>query len=193
MSSFDLVMEGFEILEFSINLDLLQFNRVFEFAKLNLFDVVGGPYQSIVGNITVASCFEETGCSRSLASLSQTIQISRKRSNNFPDVASKNPKVFASVKANSMVQKDVSKIFKDLNLVPKMTSPSDDLQCALCSYRATQKSHLKTHYKLKHLGGADLAMNCNICEKKCSTKSNLKTHLIRVHKLSREDASKLTV
>ena len=88
-----------------------------------------------------------------------------------------------------MPKKEVSQVFKELNIVPDVGS---DLQCALCAYVATQKGHLKTHYKLKHLGGADLTMICSMCQKKCTTKSNLKAHLIGVHKMTREDAVKLT-
>ena len=85
-------------------------------------------------------------------------------------------------------KKDVSQIFKDLNIVPDMGS---DLQCALCPYKATQKGSLKIHYKLKHLGGADLTAVCSMCQKKCAMKSSLKRHLIQVHKLSSTDADKL--
>ena len=86
-----------------------------------------------------------------------------------------------------MVHKDGGEILKDLNLVPSVTSSADEIQCALYSYRATRKTHVKTHYKLKHLGGADLCKNCSICWKKCTTKSNLKAHLVGAHKLTRMD------
>ena len=93
--------------------------------------------------------------------------------------------------ATTPVKKDVTQVFKDLNLLPSINT-SDDLQCTLCTYKATQKGHLKTHYKLKHLGGADLVMHCSMCHKRCSTKSNLKAHLVSTHKMSKEDAIKLT-
>ena len=83
-------------------------------------------------------------------------------------------------------KKDISAVFKDLNLVPNLPN---DLQCAVCPYKATQKSNLKTHYKLKHLGGADLTVLCRLCQKKCTTKGNLKSHLLRAHNLSKEDAA----
>ena len=85
-------------------------------------------------------------------------------------------------------RKDVQSALKDINLMPEM---GNDLACSLCTYVATQKGNLKVHYKLKHLGGADLSMNCNLCQKVCTTKSNLKSHLISKHSLTREDASKL--
>ena len=85
-------------------------------------------------------------------------------------------------------RKDVQSALKDLNLIPEI---GNELGCSLCSYVATQRGNLKVHYKLKHLGGADLQMNCNLCQKVCTTKSNLKSHMISKHGLSREDATKL--
>ena len=87
-------------------------------------------------------------------------------------------------------QNNVTKALTDLDLMPSIES--NNLQCTLCSYKATLKSNLKTHYKLKHLGGADLSMCCSLCQKRCTTKGNLKSHLINLHKLSKEDAIKLT-
>ncbi|XP_075262752.1 uncharacterized protein LOC142354362 isoform X2 [Convolutriloba macropyga] len=55
--------------------------------------------------------------------------------------------------------------------------------CAMCSYIATQKHSLKTHYKLKHLGGGDLVMTCQICKVKLKTKGYMKKHYMTVHKL----------
>ena len=52
-------------------------------------------------------------------------------------------------------RKDVHAALKDLNLMPQI---GPDLGCSLCPYVATQKSHLKTHYKLKHLG-SDVVLN----------------------------------
>ena len=83
---------------------------------------------------------------------------------------------------------DVGSTLKSLNLVPVI---SNDLQCTLCPYKATQKGHLKTHYQLKHLGGGGLAVLCSICHQKFVTKSSCKKHMINVHQLSSEDASKL--
>ena len=85
-------------------------------------------------------------------------------------------------------KKDVGQIFQELKIIPDVGS---DLQCALCPYKATQKPHLKTHYKLKHLGGADLIMNCQICKRSIKTKSALKKHIIQVHGLDEEAARKL--
>ena len=106
----------------------------------------------------------------------------------------KSPSKTKSSKADSSPQnvpagrKDIHSALKDLDLLPQMGS---DLGCSMCPYVATKKSHLKRHYKLKHLGGADLAVNCSICSKKCSTKSNLVAHIVAVHKLTRQDALKL--
>ena len=85
-------------------------------------------------------------------------------------------------------KKDVGQIFKEMKLVPEMGS---DLQCSLCPFLASHKSSLKTHYKLKHLGGADLAMNCSMCEQRFVTKGSLKRHLVNIHKLSSTDAQKI--
>ena len=94
--------------------------------------------------------------------------------------------------ANKAAKKDVTQVFKDLNLLPALNSEFDDLQCTLCTYKATMKGNLRTHYKLKHLNGADLSKECNMCQRRCTTKSNLKKHMVVVHKQSREDAIKLT-
>ena len=85
-------------------------------------------------------------------------------------------------------KKDVSQIFEDLNIVPQLSS---DLQCAMCSYRATTKASLKVHYKLKHLGGADLVETCHICKKSIKMKKALKRHLMNVHKLDEPAAQKM--
>ena len=91
----------------------------------------------------------------------------------------------ADLVANQAQKKDIGTILKDMNILPETPN---DLQCALCPYKATQKGNLKTHYKLKHLGGADLTMLCRLCQKKCSTKGSLKKHLLTVHNLSKEDS-----
>ena len=94
----------------------------------------------------------------------------------------------ASDASHTNFSKDVGQVFKDLNLFPEIPN---DLQCALCPYRATMKGNLKTHYKLKHLGGGGLAMNCTICEQKFATKGNLKRHMTKVHNLSGDNVDKL--
>ena len=188
-------METFESLNFSITFNLIMFDQILDFEQLNVFDILGGPDQVKVGNLEVERCSDMVDPSKHLKHLSQTIPSSGKRQNVNPVIAQRNSKAVKSDRqsVHALVQKDVGKIFKDLNLVPSVASPSDDLQCALCTHRASHKNNLKTHYKLKHLGGADLAMSCSICQKKCTTKSNLEKHMIVVHKLSREDAIRLTV
>ena len=75
-----------------------------------------------------------------------------------------------------------------LSLFPELDK---GLNCGLCSYRATQRGNLKTHYKLKHLGGADLKATCTICQQQFSTKGNLKQHLVKKHNLPHYDTTKL--
>ena len=89
---------------------------------------------------------------------------------------------------NPVPNRDVGSIFKDLNLMPEIP---DDLQCALCCYKATQKGHLKTHYQLKHLGGAGISATCSMCQQKFATRSSLKRHMMSTHKLTSEQAGKL--
>ena len=81
----------------------------------------------------------------------------------------------------SVPRKDVHTALNDLNLMPQMGS---DLACSMCPYIATQKGNLKVHYKLKHLGGADLIMTCKICGLQMKTKGVLKRHYMNVHCLS---------
>ena len=45
--------------------------------------------------------------------------------------------------------------------------------CAQCDYKATQKSHLKTHKILVH---ESLKYPCNLCDYKATVICNLKTH-----------------
>ena len=79
--------------------------------------------------------------------------------------------------------------FNPIELMPKLSDV--DKRCPTCSHVASSKTNLKVHYKLVHLGGADLAVNCSLCQTRCTTKGNLKIHLMGKHKLSKENASKL--
>ena len=88
----------------------------------------------------------------------------------------------------SVARKDAHTALKALNLMPEIGS---DLACASCSYIATQKGNLKTHYKLKHLGGADLLITCQLCSIQIKTKQNIKKHYIRVHCLSEAAAQSM--
>ena len=88
----------------------------------------------------------------------------------------------------SVPRKDVHTALKDLNLMPQMGS---DLACSMCPYIATQKGNLKVHYKLKHLGGADLIMTCQICGIQVKTKSYMKKHYMAVHNLSEPAAQNI--
>ena len=90
---------------------------------------------------------------------------------------------------DSLVRKDVHTALKDLNLMPNIGT--SDLACSMCPYVATQKSNLKIHYKLKHLGGADVIFDCSICSAKIKTKSNLKTHYRGKHKLGEDAVQRL--
>ena len=86
-------------------------------------------------------------------------------------------------------RKDIHSALKDLDLLPQI---GPDLGCSMCPYVATKKSHLKTHYKLKHLGGADLIMTCQICSTQVKTKSYMKKHYMKVHNLSEVAAQNMT-
>ena len=105
-----------------------------------------------------------------------------------PKLSLKAPRMSASQIRHGPQSVDVGSALKSLNLVPVI---SNDLQCTLCPYKATQKSNLKTHYQLKHLGGGGLAVLCSVCQQKFATKSSCKKHMITVHQLSSQDASKL--
>ena len=87
-----------------------------------------------------------------------------------------------------IVRKDVQTALKDLNLMPQMGS---DLACSMCAYVARRKGDLKIHYKLKHLGGADVIFDCSICMRKIKTKYSLKVHYKRVHGLKDDAAHNL--
>ena len=101
-----------------------------------------------------------------------------------------NPKVLKrpSVQQRVAKQQNVETFMKNLNIIPEI---SDDMQCAMCSYKATRKANLKVHVQLKHLGGIGVSVNCSICQQKVATKSNLKRHLISAHKLPSDQATKL--
>ena len=136
----------------------------------------------------ICNLFEDTELSSFVGTLElQNCQLDAKKNSG----GLKRKKEIACLGGSSYaktVKKDVGQIFEDLNIVPDMGS---GLQCALCPYVASQKGNLKTHYKLKHLGGADLAVNCSMCQKRCTTKGNLKRHLMQVHSMSVNDAAKL--
>ena len=112
---------------------------------------------------------------------SKKVRQPLKRKQSMAIVSGKSPKQVAG-------RKDVQSALEDLNLMPQI---GNDLGCSLCSYVATRRDHLKTHYKLKHLGGAGMSISCNLCQKVCSTKSNLKSHMMSKHGLTREDSTKL--
>ena len=88
----------------------------------------------------------------------------------------------------SVKDQSVDDVLKYLNILPELP---DDLQCISCPYKATRKTHLKTHYQLKHLGGVGISAICTLCQEKRSTRSNLKRHMISAHNLTGEQASKL--
>ena len=138
--------------------------------------LVEGKTGFVFGNVN----FQETDCQPRLdAKNKRSVQQASKRKFYFSDnntICAKQPK------------RDVGKVFEELNLIPDVGS---DLQCMMCSYKATQKPHLKTHYKLKHLGGADLIIDCPICKKSIKTKSNLKKHLMKIHDLDDAAATKM--
>ena len=73
--------------------------------------------------------------------------------------------------------------------MPEITE--NDLSCKMCSYVASRKDYLKTHYKLKHFGGGDLMMKCQICELIMKTKSYMKKHYKNAHKLTDAAASNM--
>ena len=98
------------------------------------------------------------------------------------------PSTRLNVSSPKVPKRDVSQIFQDLNIVPQLSS---DLQCAMCAYIATTKSSLRVHYKLKHLGGADLIETCPLCKKSIKMRKALKKHLINVHKLDENAAQKM--
>ena len=97
-------------------------------------------------------------------------------------------KKFEADLPQKIVRKDVHTALKDLNLMPQIGS---DLACSMCPYISKRKGDLKVHYKLKHLGGADLIFDCAICSMKIKTKPSLKTHYKRVHSLADDAAKKL--
>ena len=65
--------------------------------------------------------------------------------------------------------KALEKDLKSLSLMPEIAE--NDLSCKMCSYVASRKENLNTHYKLKHFGGGDLMMKRQICDFFVKTKS----------------------
>ena len=84
-------------------------------------------------------------------------------------------------------QKDPHGIFQ--SLVPHLPS---DLECSKCDYVTTNKGSLIVHYKLRHLGGADLIMTCQICHKQVKTRSYMLKHYRKIHNLTNEAAMNMT-
>ncbi len=76
---------------------------------------------------------------------------------------------------------DLHKDLTDFNLISDFSNSS--LCCKMCDYVATRRFNLKTHYKLKHLGGADLVMQCQICDVSVKTKGTMKKHYMKKHNL----------
>ena len=113
----------------------------------------------------------------------KTVPAASKRTGNPAKciTKSKNRKVYSGSLVVPKGKKDIHTALEDLDLLPQLGS---DLGCSMCPYIATKKSHLKTHYKLKHLGGADLIMTCQICSTKVKTKSYMKKHYMTVHNLT---------
>ena len=98
-------------------------------------------------------------------------------------------KKFTVESTEQVIRKDVHTALKDLNLMPQISS---DLACSMCPYISKRKGDLKVHYKLKHLGGADLIMTCQICSIQVKTKSYMKKHYIKVHNLTESAAQNMT-
>ncbi len=86
-----------------------------------------------------------------------------KSTNTSPDFA--NAKT-ARVAKNSAAS-DVTQVLKDLNILREMWS---DLQCRLCPYKAIQRGN---HYKLMHLGGADLTKTLSLVSEKAYNERQL--------------------
>ena len=149
-------------------------------------DVVQSSEERYIGSILLNSfCSLNSNAAvsvnqSSLKSFKRNLSLSESQINK-----NKVTKSFMSTTVHSS-QPDMGAILSDLNLMPQIP---DSLQCAMCDYKASKKSSLKTHYQLKHLGGGGLAMNCTICQQKFSTKSNLKRHMVKAHNLTLEQAA----
>merc|ERR1712226_417795 len=104
-----------------------------------------------------------------------------------PKIA-KTSRPLKAVPSHVVPGKNVGEILQNLNILPEIPN---DLQCALCPYKATAKSSLKTHYQLKHLGGVGLSVSCTICQQSFSMKKSAKRHMMSVHSLSSENVDKL--
>ena len=177
-----------EFLKVRFNFDVHEFNQFFDATRLNTFGIWYPIGRSKIGDVIVENVFQDSLQETKTHSSPITPNLLKRTSM----TSIKTGKSQKLNQPNQLVSKDVGQVFKDLNLVPNVSAGDDELQCALCSYRAGYKSHLKTHYKLKHLGGADLTVSCSICKKRCTTKSNLRSHIVSFHKMSRDDAVKLT-
>ena len=173
-----------EIIEFTLRLSGAYFEDIFHhMEQFSEFFIQETRNRTVVGflecrksKLDVKSMNPVTGLKRSLLS-------------------TKSPPKAKSSKADSVPQnvpagrKDFHSALKDLDLLPQIGS---DLGCSMCPYVATKKSHLKTHYKLKHLGGADLIMTCQICSTQIKTRSSMKKHYMKMHNLSNVAAQNMT-
>ena len=162
---------------------------VFDLSNRISLDLTGKENGEVLGEVDFIPSINTSESS----ALFQEIVQKRKPESNI-SIAPKFAKVqktsnkFARQKSNfALLEHDLI----SLKLMPEIEST--DLSCKMCDYRATQKGHLKTHYKLKHFGGADLIMQCQICEIKLKTKSYMKKHYIKIHKLTDMAASNMCV
>ena len=171
--------------ELEFHIDETLFENTFSNASSMKFYLIQEDSWSVVG----LCCFYSQKDSDNLADLSLAGPLQKTGIYSGETGVRKRSRVRQNfTQPNKIVRNDIESSLKDLNLLPQIGS---NLACAMCPYVATVRSSLKTHYKLKHLGGADLAVNCSICSKRCTTKGNLVAHIIAVHKLTREDAHKL--
>ena len=134
---------------------------------------------SLVGLFLFESTCAET---YDLPSQQELTNLKRRRfSSNEGKTCKVKQQKFDADSSLKIVRKDVHTALKDLNLMPQIGS---DLACSMCPYISKRKGDLKVHYKLKHLGGADLIMTCQICSIQVKTKSYMKKHYMKVHNLT---------
>ena len=168
------------VIEFSLHFNENYINDIFHYGEklLELF-IQETRNRTLVGFLECRKSEPDVKSMNSVAGLKRSL------------LTPKSPSKAKSVKGDSVPagRKDIHSALKDLDLLPQIGS---DLGCSMCPYIAKQKSHLKTHYKLKHLGGADLIMTCQICSTQVKTKSYMKKHYMKVHNLSDVAAQNMT-
>ena len=149
-----------------------------------VLDILIQSTKNLVGKIVLQKCIELKPAPHNV----DVLPLSAKKR----PIINQNKPVLHKKPCFSVPNNNFKALQNDLESMGIMPAISDDdLTCKLCGHAATRKYNLKIHYKLKHFGGGDLAMDCQICGVKVKTKGTIKKHYMKVHNLTDSAASNM--